>query len=103
MMVFGVIRCYVLGGKLGLEEGKPDFRAGGPESWYFNRNSLNSSGDIAHGPNHRGCCCLESDDAVCNSVDVCRIHIDKGRTIGQLQPRQLKLLSFETLSVVEKD
>ena len=73
--------------KLGLEEGKPDFRVGGPESRYFNRYSLNSSGGMAHGPNHWGCCCLESDDSVCNSVDVCRIHIGKGRRIGQLQPR----------------
>ena len=86
MMVFGVIHCYVLGGKLGLEEGKPD-QSGGPEGWNFNRNSLNSSGDIAHGPNHWGCCCLKSDDSVCNSVDVCRIHIAKGRRIGQLQTR----------------
>ena len=86
MMVFGVIRCYVLGGKLGLEEGKLDFRAG-PEGWDFNRYSLNSSGDISHGPNHWDCCCLESDDSVCNSVDICRIHIGKGRKIGQLQPR----------------
>ena len=54
MMVFGVIRCYVLGGKLGLEEGKPDFRAGGPKGWNFNCYSLNSSGDIANGPNHWG-------------------------------------------------
>ena len=49
-MVFGVIRCYVLSGKLGLEEGKPDFRSGGPESWDFNRYSLNSSGDITTAP-----------------------------------------------------
>ena len=84
-------------------KGKPDFRAGGAESWDFNRYSLNSSGDIAHGPNHWGCCSLESDDSVCNSVDVCRIHIGKGRRIGPLQPRQLKLLFFETRSVVEKD
>ena len=62
MMVFVVICCYVLGGKLGLEEGKTDFRTGGSEGWDFNRYSLNSSGDIAHGPNHWCCCCLESDD-----------------------------------------
>ena len=94
MMVFGVIRCYVLGGKLGLEGGKPDFRAGGPESWDFNRYNLNSSGDIANEPNHWGCSCLESDDSVCNSVDVCRIHIGKSRRIGQLQPRLVEVAIF---------
>ena len=63
MMVFGVIRCHVLGGKLGLKEGKPDFRVVGPEGWNFNHYNLNSSGDIAQGPNHWGCCWLVSDDS----------------------------------------
>ncbi len=56
MMVFGVIRCHVFGGKPGLEEEKPDFREGEPEVWDFNRYNLKSSGDIAQGPNHWGCC-----------------------------------------------
>ncbi len=66
------------------EEGKPDFRTGGPEGWDLTATAPAISSTAP--PHHWGCCCLESDDSVCNSVDVWRIHVGKGRRIGRLQP-----------------